>query len=53
MDYQLLGRSGLRVSDLCLGTMPLVKTEASPQQGRSAQDPVKAIVLGRMRDFIA
>jgi aryl-alcohol dehydrogenase-like predicted oxidoreductase len=21
MDYQLLGRSGLRVSDLCLGTM--------------------------------
>ena len=39
MNYQLLGRSGLRVSDLCLGTMTFGEDWGwGVRQGRGAQD---------------
>jgi aryl-alcohol dehydrogenase-like predicted oxidoreductase len=45
MEYRPLGRTGIQVSKLCLGTMMLAATVfelARPSDGRPAQAPADA-----------
>jgi hypothetical protein len=42
MDYRQLGRSGLRVSPLCLGAMMF---------GGATDEPTSARIIGRAREF--
>ena len=51
MRYKLLGNSGLRVSELCLGTMTFGEDwgwGASPEESRMA----RSLSFGGMRDRI-
>jgi len=68
MDYRLLGRSGLRVSELCLGTMASLTLSLTEEQVRHLDEAsqiemgfpygfyqnemVRAIVSGELRDRI-
>ena len=51
MNYQLLGRSGLRVSDLCLGTMTFGEDwgwGAAKEESRKIYDAYRAFFLNFM-----
>ena len=51
MNYQLLGRSGLRVSDLCLGTMTFGDDwgwGAAKDESRRIYDAFRAVFFNFM-----